>query len=315
MSMGHLALRGWDLSLDSFWTIDALFYALAVRIVGVHGELLTLVPSLIATAVVVRTRSRWSLRDRQAPRPAGLAAAAVVVAILALPVRQSRLLLPPGPVAHRHDPRLPRRVLGAFARPLSVERRSLGALAARSGTPRRHPDGCARSSPRSSPHRSSPRSADGGCSPALPASPPWRSASPLAAHHPSRLPRVRHVRDRDRVPAGAPETDPDQYRSHRLVGDQPPRPRRTPDDRDGQRGGPRRPHPYRRHRPRRRRCRSPLHRLLVAGCVGGRPEHGRAGTGGASTIAWSSACSPTARCSCSSPRTTTATTRATSPPG
>src|SRR5580698_4027563 len=35
VSSGHLTLQGWDLSYDSFWTVDVLFYALGVRLLGV----------------------------------------------------------------------------------------------------------------------------------------------------------------------------------------------------------------------------------------------------------------------------------------
>ena len=53
LGMGHLALGDWDLSFDSFWTIDAPFYALAVLVAGVRIQLLHAVPAFIALSVVV----------------------------------------------------------------------------------------------------------------------------------------------------------------------------------------------------------------------------------------------------------------------
>ena len=38
MANGHLALHGWALSLDSFWTVDAAIYMVVIGIVGVQGE-------------------------------------------------------------------------------------------------------------------------------------------------------------------------------------------------------------------------------------------------------------------------------------
>jgi hypothetical protein len=53
MGNGHVLLHGWALSYDSFWTLDALFYALASVIVGIRPSLLFAVPAGIATAVIV----------------------------------------------------------------------------------------------------------------------------------------------------------------------------------------------------------------------------------------------------------------------
>src|ERR1039458_2716991 len=51
---GNVLLHGWILTHDSFWTIDAFFYALAVRIGGLRPGLLNLEPALaVAIAVVV----------------------------------------------------------------------------------------------------------------------------------------------------------------------------------------------------------------------------------------------------------------------
>lgn len=50
---GNILLHGWALSNDSFWSIDALFYALFVRIEGVTEAALHVVPALIAALVVL----------------------------------------------------------------------------------------------------------------------------------------------------------------------------------------------------------------------------------------------------------------------
>ncbi len=53
LARGHLLLHGWILSQDSFWTVDALFYGLFVRVFGVHAWMLHLVPAFIATLIVL----------------------------------------------------------------------------------------------------------------------------------------------------------------------------------------------------------------------------------------------------------------------
>lgn len=50
---GNFMLRGWSLSLDSFWTVDALIYAPIVLILGIGRELLFLVPAFIASGVTL----------------------------------------------------------------------------------------------------------------------------------------------------------------------------------------------------------------------------------------------------------------------
>ncbi|HVB06136.1 MAG TPA: hypothetical protein VNF07_07850 [Acidimicrobiales bacterium] len=50
---GHPLLQGWSLSLDSFWTVDVPFYAVAVALFGTTGTLMTAVPAAIAALVVV----------------------------------------------------------------------------------------------------------------------------------------------------------------------------------------------------------------------------------------------------------------------
>jgi hypothetical protein len=82
MSSGHLTLGGWDLSYDSFWTIDVLFYTLAVRLLGVGPDLLNLVPAVIAALLVFAS----VLLARQGRSDRGFFAGAVlIVALLALP--------------------------------------------------------------------------------------------------------------------------------------------------------------------------------------------------------------------------------------
>ncbi|MGA8297250.1 MAG: hypothetical protein WB770_09435 [Acidimicrobiales bacterium] len=81
---GDTALHGWALSYDSFWLLDALYYAVAVGLVGIHGYLLHLVPAVIAALVVVS----GALFARDGQRGLiGLVGAGVVVAFLAFPTR------------------------------------------------------------------------------------------------------------------------------------------------------------------------------------------------------------------------------------
>jgi len=82
MAGGNVLLHGWALSLDSFWTIDALFYMLVEFVTGVRDILLYLVPALIAATVTVV--GAWLARDGRRGG-AGVLAAATVVALLALP--------------------------------------------------------------------------------------------------------------------------------------------------------------------------------------------------------------------------------------
>jgi len=53
MVHGSVLLHHWLLSLDSFWTIDAVFYALGVAIAGLNYNLLFVIPALLATCVVI----------------------------------------------------------------------------------------------------------------------------------------------------------------------------------------------------------------------------------------------------------------------
>jgi hypothetical protein len=50
---GHLLLHGWILNRDSFWTTDALVFALAVRADGLRPSLLDLGPALVVAVTIV----------------------------------------------------------------------------------------------------------------------------------------------------------------------------------------------------------------------------------------------------------------------
>ena len=82
LSGGNLTLHGWLLALDSFWTIDAPFYAVGVWIFGVTPLLLNLVPAAIAVLVVI-VALRIAADGREGD--ARVAAIVAVLALLALP--------------------------------------------------------------------------------------------------------------------------------------------------------------------------------------------------------------------------------------
>ena len=82
MSHGNVALSGWSLSLDSFWTVDVLFYAAAVALTGLHPGLLFFVPALLASLVVV---AAVQLARREFSGRRAVAAAVTVIGLLALP--------------------------------------------------------------------------------------------------------------------------------------------------------------------------------------------------------------------------------------
>jgi hypothetical protein len=82
MGGGNVTLHGWALSLDSFWTVDAVAYMFVEWVTGVRDALLFLVPSMIAGAVVIV--GALLAKDRRRGIP-GIAAAATVVVVLALP--------------------------------------------------------------------------------------------------------------------------------------------------------------------------------------------------------------------------------------
>lgn len=85
MASGNLALSGWSLSRDSFWTIDALGYLLTTLLAGVRPVLLDVVPSAFA-AIAVLLGCLLSAGGRR-HRVASVAATATVLILLALPAR------------------------------------------------------------------------------------------------------------------------------------------------------------------------------------------------------------------------------------
>lgn len=80
MAGGHLLLQGWNLTFASYWTSDAPFYALAVRLEGLRPALLYAGPALMAALVI--TVGVLIARDGSAAVP-GFAGGAAVVALLA----------------------------------------------------------------------------------------------------------------------------------------------------------------------------------------------------------------------------------------
>jgi hypothetical protein len=80
--LGNFTLTHWALSLDSFWLVDAPFYAIAVLVGGVHPQLLHLVPAIIAVGVI--GCGAW-IAQRDLGRWAGIFATGTVVVLLGLP--------------------------------------------------------------------------------------------------------------------------------------------------------------------------------------------------------------------------------------
>lgn len=95
MAGGNLGLHGWSLSLDSFWTVDAVLYALAVLVAGVRGVFLDLVPAILAVGVVALGAAM--ARDGRRGG-AGIAGAVTVVALVGLPSRVLAVFLLKGPL-------------------------------------------------------------------------------------------------------------------------------------------------------------------------------------------------------------------------
>ena len=94
MSAGHLLLPAWSLSLDSFWSVDAIFYAIAVHFFGVRGNLIFLVPAVIAAAVILVAATM--AMDRRISLAAG-AGAFATIGVLALPSRALAVYFVEGP--------------------------------------------------------------------------------------------------------------------------------------------------------------------------------------------------------------------------
>jgi hypothetical protein len=94
MSTGHLTLHGWSLSLESFWSIDAVAYAVAIRLVGFRAELMHVVPAIIAMLVVL-IGAYLAHEGRRGL--AAIAAVATVIALLGLPSQDLAYFLLQGP--------------------------------------------------------------------------------------------------------------------------------------------------------------------------------------------------------------------------
>lgn len=94
IASGNLLLSGWRLSLDSFWTIDALFNAVGAWVVGIDPVLIRAVPVVIAGAVIAVA---LAASTRGIAGRASLLAGVTVVALLALPSRPLALFFLQGP--------------------------------------------------------------------------------------------------------------------------------------------------------------------------------------------------------------------------
>ena len=94
ISSGNLLLHGWSLSNDSFWSIDAMFYAIYVHIEGVKDEALHVVPAFIAALVIVL--GLWLVRDEDRSWRFYFAGG-VVFLVLALPNPDLSFFLLQGP--------------------------------------------------------------------------------------------------------------------------------------------------------------------------------------------------------------------------
>ena len=95
MLHGNVLLNRWTLSLDSFWTVDVLWYLVAVLFYGVHPVLLHAVPVLIVVGVI-GIGVVMAVEERRGK--AAVAAAATVVVILALPAQALARFLLRGPL-------------------------------------------------------------------------------------------------------------------------------------------------------------------------------------------------------------------------
>ena len=91
---GNVLLHGWILTHDSFWTIDAFFYALAVRIGGLRPGLLNLEPAL-AVAIAVVAGAFVASRGHRGG--AAIAGATTAVVLLAFPTNAMSSFLLGGP--------------------------------------------------------------------------------------------------------------------------------------------------------------------------------------------------------------------------
>ncbi len=95
MAHGNVLLHGWSMSLDSFWTIDALWYLLASLLWGAQPILIHAVPAAIATAVIV-IGVVMAVDERRGA--AAVAGAATVLVILGLPTHALAVFFLLGPL-------------------------------------------------------------------------------------------------------------------------------------------------------------------------------------------------------------------------
>ncbi len=91
---GHLLLGGWDLSFDSFWGIDAGVYAAVSLFLGLHRDLLVVVPALLALGIIaLGVAVAWRGRALRVAVIASL----VVVVVLGMPSPMLAFFLLQGP--------------------------------------------------------------------------------------------------------------------------------------------------------------------------------------------------------------------------
>jgi len=94
-NQGHFFLHGWSLSLDSFWTVDAPVYFVAVGLGGLTLGLLHFVPALIAVLVIALGAAMAADGNRGAGAVAG---PLVVVALLGFPTHTMSYFFLRGPL-------------------------------------------------------------------------------------------------------------------------------------------------------------------------------------------------------------------------
>ena len=94
MIHGNPLLHNWSLSLDSFWTVDAPFYALGYLLVGLRPILVNFIPALLGLLVIVlgACMARDGVRGR-----AAIVAASSVAILLLLPSHALAYFLLQGP--------------------------------------------------------------------------------------------------------------------------------------------------------------------------------------------------------------------------
>ena len=94
MATGHPLLEGWRLSLDSFWSVDALWYLVGVAFAGITPSLLHVIPAVIA-AGIIGLGVVMAVEERRGA--AAVASAGTVLALLAFPSQALALFLLRGP--------------------------------------------------------------------------------------------------------------------------------------------------------------------------------------------------------------------------